>query len=206
MTRHERARRRSVALPLVAAAAVAVAACESPPDLPVAAESLMAIGADALIFGMENYLTADGVRSGVVRADSAYQFNDSSVNHLFGVDMELFNEEGRPRAHLTAETGILQQRTEEMVARGNVVLRVQEQGVVVETSELYYDPQGERIWSDSVSTLRRNGQTQRGTCFQSDLQFTAITVCEPVGSIIGRDGPGGSGGGTQSPRNPGNDR
>lgn len=191
------------ALPLLAAALVGVAACESPPEVPVAAEGFMAIGADALIFGMENYLTADGVRSGVVRADSAYQFNDSSVNHLFGVDMTLFDDDGRPRAHLTAESGVLQQRTEEMVARGNVVLRVQEQGVVVETSELFYDPQGERIWSDSVSTLRRNGQTQRGTCFQSDLQFTAISVCQPVGAIIGRDGPGTDGGG-QGPRNPGN--
>lgn len=192
-------------MPLMAAGALALAACESQPDTPVAAENLIAIGADALIFGMENYLTADGVRSGVVRADSAYQFNDSSVNHLFGVDMTLFDDDGRPRAHLTAETGVLQQRTEEMVARGNVVLRVQEQGVVVETSELFYDPQGERIWSDSASTMRRNGQTQRGTCFESDLQFTNVRVCDPVGAIIGRDDPGaGSGGNGQGPRNPGN--
>jgi len=190
---------------IAAAVLVAVAACESPPDTPVAAENLMAVGADALVFGMENYLTTDGVRTGVVRADSAYQFNDSSVNHLFGVDMTLFNDQGEPRAHLTSETGVLQQRSEQMVARGNVVLTVQEQGVIVETSELHYDPQGERIWSDSVSTLRRRGQTQRGTCCQSDLQYPNVSVCQPVGDIIGREGMGGGSGGA-GPRNPGNDR
>lgn len=187
--------------PALAALVVGFTACESPPETPVATENLMALGADALIFGMENYLTTDGVRTGVVRADSAYQFNDSSVNHLFGVDMTLFNEQGQPRAHLTSATGVLQQRSEQMVARGNVVLTVQDQGVIVETPELHYDPQGERIWSDSVSTFRRRGQTQRGTCFRSDLQFTNITVCQPVGAIIGRE-PGAGGG----VRDPGNQR
>jgi LPS export ABC transporter protein LptC len=167
-------------------------ACDDAPPAPVAGEHLLALGADALVVGMENYLTTDGVRTGVVRADSAYQFNDSSVNHLFGVDMTLFNEQGQPRANLTSETGILHQRTEEMTARGNVILTVREQGVVIETEELFYDPSGERIWSDSASTFHREGQTQHGTCFNSDLAFTDITVCDPVGDIIRRE-PGGAG-------------
>jgi LPS export ABC transporter protein LptC len=193
-------------VPATAALLVGLAACESPPSTPVAADQLMAIGANSIVFGMENYITTDGIRTGVVRADSAYQFNDSSVNHLFGVDMSLFNEQGLPRAHLTSETGVMHQRTEVMVARGNVILTVQEQGVVIETSELHYDPQGERIWSDSISVLRRQGRTQRGTCFNSDLQFTNISVCEPVGAIIGRDQPGGPGGpgGPPGPRSRGN--
>lgn len=176
--------------PAVAVLTMGGLACESAPPAPMAGEHLLALGADALVVGMENYLTTDGVRTGVVRADSAYQFNDSSVNHLFGVDMTLFNEQGQPRANLTSETGVLHQRTEEMTARGNVILTVSEQGVVIETEELFYDPSGERIWSDTTSTFRRGGQTQRGTCFRSDLEFTDITVCDPVGDIIRRE-PGG---------------
>lgn len=203
MTLHCRGMARRLA-PVLAAFVVGAAACESPPSTPVAADQLMALGADAVVYGMENFLTTDGVRTGVVRSDSAYQFQDSAVHHLFGVDMSLFNEEGQPRAHLTSATGVLHQRTEVMVARGNVVLTVQDRGVVVETPELHYDPQGERIWSDSVSTLRRGGQTQRGTCFRSDLQFTNVSVCQPVGDIIGREG-GAAGATGGPPRRPGND-
>lgn len=178
------------ALPFAIALLVGLVACDDGPSTPVAGEGFRGIDADQIVYGMENYLTTDGVRSGLVKADSAYVYDDSLENHLYGVDMELYNERGETRARLTSERAVMHQRSELMVARGNVVLVVHDQGVTVEGPELHYDPSSERIWSDSVTTFRQNGQTLRGTCFRSDLQFTSRTVCEPVGAIRGND-PGG---------------
>lgn len=168
--------------------------CEPAVDAPRADEGLVSITADAVLFDMEDYLTEDGVRSGVIRADTAYVYNDSSQIRMWGVEMTLFHDDGRERAHVTSERGILHQATERMEARGNVVL-VMDGGVQrVESPELYYDPRANRIWSDSNSVLtRENGRVTRGTCFRSDLEFRDFTVCDIRGAAVRDEGPGGGG-------------
>lgn len=169
--------------------------CEDPMDAPTADEWLVTIEADAVVFDMEDYLTANGVRSGVVRADTAHIYNDSSEIRMWGVEMTLFHDNGRERAHVTSERGILQQDTERMEARGNVVL-VMNQGIQrVESPELYYDPRRNRIWSDSNSVFtREDGRVTRGTCFESDLEFENFRICNIRGAAVHDEG-GRSGGG-----------
>ena len=45
----------------------------------------------------------------------------------------------------------MNERTEEMVARGDVVLIVHSDGRRIESPELHYDPNRDRIWSDSTT-------------------------------------------------------
>jgi LPS export ABC transporter protein LptC len=161
----------------------------------VADETLVGIDADAVLFHMEDYLTSEGVRSGVIRADTAHVYNDSSEIRMWGVEMTLFHEDGSERAHVTSEQGTLHSVTEEMTARGNVVLVMNQGAQTVESPELHYDPAGDRIWSDSNSVFTRDGRVTRGTCFRSDLSFTSYSVCNirgAAGSI--RDDAGGGDG------------
>lgn len=184
--------------PVAAALAVALAAaCGEEPSNPVAADALRLLDADAVSYGMKTYLTTDGIRTGEVFSDSAYQFNDSSRSHLFGMRMKLFHDDGRDRAVITADSAVLYQQTQELTARGNVVAVVQDQGVQIESPELHYNPDAERIWSDSASVLTRDGSVTRGSCFESDLVFENWSICDPVGDIPSEDGsdPGRSGSG-----------
>jgi hypothetical protein len=105
--------------------------------------------------------------------------------------MTLFTEAGAERARVTARRGWLNQRTEEMVARGEAHLEVPGQDVVVESPELNYSPSVDQIFSDSVSTMQVEGRESRGTCFRSDLEFRNFSVCDPVGSIPNRPTGGG---------------
>lgn len=170
----------------------AVASCREPIEANLADESLTNLDADGVMYGMVNYVTSNGVRSAVIRADSTYQFNDSSVVHMWGVEMTLYHEDGRERAHVTSERGRLHDRTQDMLARGNVVLTIFEGNRIVRSPELTYQPDLERISSDSASVLIQDGRETRGTCFRSDLSFREITVCQIRGSA---DLPGGRGGG-----------
>ena len=170
-------------------------ACDEPVSTRVAEEDLFSIEADAVLFDMMDYLTTDGVRSGVIHADTAHVFNDSSEIRMQGVEMTLFHADGQERARVTAESGTLDRNSQEMLARGNVVLVMNDGAQRVESPELFYDPEGDRIWSDSNSVFTRDGRVTRGTCFRSDLQFTNYTVCNIRGAAgtIGRDGSGGEG-------------
>lgn len=146
---------------------------------------------EGVLYGMRSYLHTQGTRTGVVEADSAYEHPDSSITFLYGMDMRLYHEStsggaraGEDRARIQADLGRLNQRTEELVATGNVVARVVDQGMEITTSVLEYDPTSERIWSDSATTIRRDdGSVTRGSAFESDLTFSSWKLLDPVGDI-----------------------
>ena len=95
-----------------------------------------------------------------------------------------FNDDGSERASVTADGGELEESSDRMLARGNVVLVVHADGRKIESAELNYDPNRDRIWSDSatVQTLR-NGEVTRGTAFESDLEFKNVRIANPRGAI-----------------------
>ncbi|MGD2070028.1 MAG: LPS export ABC transporter periplasmic protein LptC [Gemmatimonadota bacterium] len=186
--------------------ALGLGACDETPNTPVAAGALTELEADGIIYEMDDYLEADGIRSGRILADSAYVYNDSSVVQLFTMEMTLYHEDGSDRAHVTARRGTLHERSGEMVARGDVVVDIANSPERLETSELHYDPSGERIWSDSTTTrVLPDGRTTTGTCFRSTLELENIEICDIRGAADvsqpgrqgggGRESPGGGGGG-----------
>ena len=73
-----------------------------------------------------------------------------------------------------------------MVARGDVVLTIPEGNRRVETQEINYDPNGDRIWSDSLTVMREQGTVSEGMGFSSDLDFRRLQV--GPGSIRGTGG------------------
>jgi len=165
-----------------------VAACDGPTDTPVASEDIQALQADMVQYGMVSFITASGIREGRVEADTAYVYNDSAKVVMRGMYISFFNDDGSERASITAETGELEENSDRMLARGNVVLIVHQDGRRIESAELNYDPNRDRIWSDSatVQTLA-NGQVTRGTAFESDLDFQNVRIANPrgaVGSVI----------------------
>lgn len=175
---------RRTLLPVIAAGLAGLAAaCGEEPATTLAGQDLRALEADQIVYGMETFLRQNGIRSGRVEADSAYQFTDSAKSYLWQMEMELFHEGGEHRAWIRADSAVLETRTDQLVARGNVVAEVSDEGIRIESAELRYDPTGSQIWSDSSVVLTQDGAVQRGTCFRSDLQFRNWEICSPVGDI-----------------------
>jgi len=176
-------------------------ACQDPTETSIAGEALTEISADQIIYEMETFLTKEGVRTGQLRADSAHLFNDSASVHLFGVNMILFNDQGGERARVVADSGRLDERTERMVAWSDVVATIPEGNRRIESDELYYDPNANRIWSETPTTFREGTRVTRGSCFESDLQFQNRRVCSIRGSAdIGTSPrPDTTGGGGRDP-------
>lgn len=152
-------------------------ACTEVTETPVADASLLEIAADNVIFGMQSYVTVNGVREGEIEADTAYMFVDSAHVDLRGMRIVFHNEDGRARATVTGRSGEWDQERDVMVARGDVLLLVHADNREIRTEELHYDAYGGRIWSDSATTQTLpDGTVTRGSSFESDLSFQDVRI------------------------------
>jgi len=168
---------------LLGLALLALAGCTPSASGPVAGEEYTSMPADRVIDGIEHIMTAAGVRRAMLFADTAYMFDDSLHAELQGVRVTFFDDAGADNAELTSLTGTLDGRTEAMTARGNVVLRLYEGNRIIETEELHFDPERDRIWSDSATTLRQDGSVMHGDGFRSDSRLRNIEIVNPRGRM-----------------------
>ncbi|MEX2530324.1 MAG: LPS export ABC transporter periplasmic protein LptC [Gemmatimonadota bacterium] len=146
-------------------------ACEEEADIATISSEVVALDADFIVFGGEQYITQGGKTEAHVQYDTAFQWMDSTAVALRQLRLTVFHEDGSERAHVTSRSGTLDQLTNQMVARGNVVMVVPGDGITLRTEELHYDPQAGQIWSDTVWTMQRPDRMLSGTSFTSDLEF-----------------------------------
>lgn len=166
---------------------LALGACTDEMSTPIASPELLETGADVVIFDLESVITVEGVKEGEVFGDTAFFFNDSTFYMLRNPTLVLFDELGAQRARVVAERGTMNMNTDALTAQGNVVLTVNEGNRRVESPELNYEPNGDRIWSDSFTTMYEEGVVIEGMGFSSDLDFRQMRV--GPGSILSVGGP-----------------
>lgn len=158
----------------LAAVLLVAAACGGAASDPMVAE-FQELPADQIMEGVEFSSTSAGVRSATLVSDTAYLFDDSTVMHLRGVDLEVYEETGRQTAHITSRTGVFDQTTQKMIATGNVVLTILGDGRKIETEELHYDPETRRVWSDVETRMtEQDGTVSTVESFTADDQFTNV--------------------------------
>lgn len=163
--------------------ALAATACDTETG-PVGA-GFQPLPSDVVLTDVTHNITSEGVRYARLVSDSVYQYQDSSTVALFGVDLTLYDARGDVSATVTSLTGDLNERTSEMVARGNVVVLRVDGTERIETEELYYNPQTHKIWSTVHTTRTINGCTQEGDGVQTDDQFRSVTLENARGCLPG---------------------
>jgi LPS export ABC transporter protein LptC len=151
----------------------------------VAGDDPLASRADQVIYALKQYVTSDGVRQALLLADTAYFFGDSARVELRNVHLTLFQSTGQEAAVLTAAAGTLEQRTQAMSAKKDVVIVTHDDGRRIETDELHYDPNLDKIWSNAPTTVNRGGKITRGDGFTADGRLQNIRVTRPSGHVDG---------------------
>jgi len=176
-------------------------ACDRGADTPVATEETTRYPPGVTVtWNMERIEDRDGVRTGRLRADTVLQFEEADSSYLYGLTFVLYNEEtGLERARVTADSGVSYARTDRLVARGDVVVRLAD-GRRILSEELYYEPARDEIRSDTATSLFDvDGRETRGSYFVSDLQFTDYEIGEVRGDVIGVEEPADTSGGAGGP-------
>lgn len=156
-------------------------ACTVEDDGPIVSPELEAMQADAMIFNFQFTLLNEGIREAIVVADTAYRFNDSTVVYLRGnVELTSFEaESGVERAVITAHRARLEEKSRAVTAWVGAVLRIREVGRELQSEEIKYEPNRNRVSSDSTTVMIEGETVVEGSGFTSDLKFTNVVVENP---------------------------
>lgn len=131
---------------------------------------------DQVIVGFEQHVSESGQQKAILKGDTAFIYEDSSLAKVRDVNLVMYNEAGQVSARLTSEAGRLNTFTQQMTATGNVVLITEQDGRRIETEELHYDPNTHRVWSNVRTVQRHQGATLTGTGFEADDKFNNVRV------------------------------
>jgi hypothetical protein len=144
------------ALPVsVALCAGLAAACGGGEARPTGtAPEVFVEGAGQVMVGMENFLTRNGVRSAVLRADTAYTFDESGRLELRSVTLVFFGDAGDTTGVLTGREAVYELAAGDVRVRGDVEVRLRS-GETFRAPLLAYISASNQIRADSgyVQTL-----------------------------------------------------
>lgn len=151
--------------------------------------SVFASGADQVMFGVEQYITRAGIRRGVLRADTAYMYDDASRIEMRRLEILFFDDAGADLGRLTASRGEYLLPAGDMTVHGDVELHGRQlqsaAPSVLETDSLVYDAADDELSTDAAWTLAHpDGSVEQGTGLVTDpamknIQKTDWTVTTP---------------------------
>jgi LPS export ABC transporter protein LptC len=156
-------------------ATTATSACTQKKQPPVATHSPLADSADQVMYGARFRLTDEGVARAEMQSDTLYFFDDNTRIEAENPHITFFTAEGVKDAVLTARRGTSNTRTNNMVARKNVVV-VSEDGRRLTTEELIYNQPRNEISSDSAFVLTEPNRRLEGIGFRSDPNMKNIRI------------------------------
>ncbi|CAN5891826.1 hypothetical protein BH20GEM1_BH20GEM1_04410 [soil metagenome] len=129
---------------------------------------------DQVVENGEHIITTQGVKKAVLVAEQLYFYNDEGKVYGDTIQVSFFDESGEFQSMLTAREGEMSQRNDDMIARGNVVVRGSDSRIV--TEELHYDPQRNLVTSDEPTEIFQQGNVIRGRGVESDPALTNIRI------------------------------
>ena len=120
--------------------------------------------------------TAAGSRNWTMHAERAFVYDAESRLDVHRVEVDFFDESGRKYSHLRADSGSVNQGTNDMHAEGHVDIRTTE-GVHVEAPGIRFWNGPQKITSDAlVKVTDAKGSVITGVGFESDVKVQHYKV------------------------------
>ncbi|TFG65514.1 MAG: LPS export ABC transporter periplasmic protein LptC [Gemmatimonadales bacterium] len=136
------------------------------------APSIFSGGADQVMFGVEHYMTLDGIRRAKLVADTAYTYEDASVVDFRHLQINFFDDAGNERGTLTSDSGEYDPESGDMTVYGDVVLNGRMQASArarLETDSLAFEALSNELTTDASWILtHEDGTVERGVGLITD--------------------------------------
>jgi len=157
-----------LALPL----AVTLAGCQSGPTEEETESSVLP---DHEIDGFELIQTREGARLWKLKARRALIFEDADRVEMESVRIDYFNDRGDTRSTLTAKNGLLRRKTNNMEARGDVVVTADD-GTILTTQKLTWNERTGKIESDEFVRVTKGSDVFTGVGVEADPDLKNMRV------------------------------
>ena len=136
---------------------------------------------DQEIWNSNITLTKDGRKRAVVHSGHLTKNNDQAFVYMdTDVAVDFYDKDERHLSHLTSRTAIINENTNDLTARGNVVV-VSDSGFTLFTEELRWDHRRERIISDVFVTFVTPEDSLTGIGFESQSDLKNWVIFKPSG-------------------------
>jgi len=165
------ARGRAAALVLIAL--LALSGCQS--SEPPSEREEGSVVPDQEIDGFALTQTHDGTKVWVLKADRALVFEQAGRVEMTDLRVDFFRESGEVRSTLTAKEGLLQQRTNDMEAFGDVVVYADD-GTTLTTQRLTWNERTGKIESDRFVRVVQGRDEFTGVGIEADPDLKNLRV------------------------------
>jgi len=139
---------------------------------------------DQQIRGAQIFLYKGSVITTDIQADYIEKFSKRDSTPAWGLNVYFYNPEGEMTSHLEADSGLVRESSNWMVANGNVVVINTEDSARLETEQLYYYGRTETIETDSFVTIYQRGDTLRGYGLKADQGLKRVRIKRQVSGTL----------------------
>jgi len=117
-----------------------------------------------------------------VYAGRMKQFNETGEVYIGdSMRVDFYNDEGRHTSFLKSDSGIVNEKKQNLIASGNVEFR-SDTGYVMYTNTLFWLNDSNLVYTDGDIELFSERDTLYGTGFRSDVRLENWTIDKPRGS------------------------
>jgi LPS export ABC transporter protein LptC len=174
-------RLRRTALAVLVLAAVVLGCAGDEPDQ-VASERTKPLPDQVISeFGLTE--TSMGLKDWHMEADKAYVYEKRNILETEVVEVTFFDKDGSVRSVLKADYAKLNRNTDDMEARGSVVVTGSD-GVKLETETLTWQSGTRQIASDDSVTVYRNEDILTGWGFRGDPDLGSFRILRDMKATI----------------------
>ncbi len=123
--------------------------------------------------------TEQGIKSAVVQSKHLAVYEKLDLKKAKGVRVDFYDQEGNHTSFLVADSGLIQEKRQNLEALGNVVVTTEE-GIKLETSSLRWDPQKRKIVTDDFVKITKKKDVVTGYGLEADEALKHLVIKKRV--------------------------
>jgi LPS export ABC transporter protein LptC len=118
-----------------------------------------------------------------MKADVVHEFQSGDREFPKGVYLEFFDDAGKLESTLRANHAYYFKEEKKWRGRGKVQVKNIEKNEQLNTEELFWKPEEERIFTDKFVTIRQQGDVIYGQGLEAKQDMSDYTILKPEGEI-----------------------
>jgi LPS export ABC transporter protein LptC len=123
--------------------------------------------------------TEQGVRSALIRAKYLAVYEELDLKKAKGVRVDFYDREGNHTSVLVADSGLIQEKRQNVEALGNVVVTTEE-GIKLETQSLEWNPQKRKIVTNDFVKITKKTDVITGYGLEADEELKHFVIKKSV--------------------------
>ncbi len=119
-----------------------------------------------------------------IKAPKQLNFSSGDKEYPLGVFLEFFDEEGNLTSTFKSDRAYFIDEDKHYKGEGNVIVINLESGDRLNTEELYWSPNEEKVFTDKFVTVNSEGEVHTGEGLIANQDFDNYQIMKPTGTLI----------------------